>query len=192
MRVNKFARGQIWWIEDSINYDGNIQGKSRLCVIVSNDLNNSNSTILTVIPLTTQIKRLDIPTHITFYVNNVQNMTLCEHIKTVNMSKLYDYQGICDEELMLKIDDTIKIALGLVDIPKKSIDEIVIEENNPKKNTVGRKPLIPLDMQAQFIEDISKLTNAELQNKYNLTAEQLYGQKKRANKLLSQAKENVQ
>ena len=191
MRVNKFARGQIWWIEDSINYDGNIQGKSRLCVIVSNDLNNSNSTILTVIPLTTQIKRLDIPTHITFYVNNVQNMTLCEHIKTVNMSKLYDYQGICDEELMLKIDDTIKIALGLVDIPKKSIDEIVIEEKN-SKNTVGRKPLIPLDMQAQFIEDISKLTNAELQNKYNLTAEQLYAQKKRANKLLSQAKENVQ
>lgn len=191
MRVNKFARGQIWWIEDSINYDGNIQGKSRLCVIVSNDLNNSNSTILTVIPLTTQIKRLDIPTHITFYVNNVQNMTLCEHIKTVNMSKLYDYQGICDEELMLKIDDTIKIALGLVDIPKKSIDEIVIEEKN-SKNTVGRKPLIPLDIQAQFIEDISKLTNAELQNKYNLTAEQLYGQKKRANKLLSQAKENVQ
>ena len=191
MRVNKFARGQIWWIEDSINYDGNIQGKSRLCVIVSNDLNNSNSTILTVIPLTTQIKRLDIPTHITFYVNNVQNMTLCEHIKTVNMSKLYDYQGICDEELMLKIDDTIKIALGLVDIPKKSIDEIVIEEKN-SKNTVGRKPLIPLDMQAQFIEDISKLTNAELQNKYNLTTEQLYAQKKRANKLLSQAKENVQ
>lgn len=133
MRVNKFARGQIWWIEDSINYDGNIQGKSRLCVIVSNDLNNSNSTILTVIPLTTQIKRLDIPTHITFYVNNVQNMTLCEHIKTVNMSKLYDYQGICDEELMLKIDDTIKIALGLVDIPKKSIDEIVIEEKKFKK-----------------------------------------------------------
>lgn len=192
MRVNKFARGQIWWIEDSINYDGNIQGKSRLCVIVSNDLNNSNSTILTVIPLTTQIKRLDIPTHITFYVNNVQNMTLCEHIKTVNMSKLYDYQGICDEELMLKIDDTIKIALGLVDIPKKSIDEIVIEENNSKKNTVGRKPLIPLDMQAQFIEDISKLTNTELQNKYNLTLEQLYAQKKRANKLLSQAKENIQ
>ena len=191
MRVNKFARGQIWWIEDSINYDGNIQGKSRLCVIVSNDLNNSNSTILTVIPLTTQIKRLDIPTHITFYVNNVQNMTLCEHIKTINMSKLYDYQGICDEELMLKIDDTIKIALGLVDIPKKSIDEIVIGEKN-SKNTVGRKPLIPLDMQAQFIEDISKLTNAELQNKYNLTAEQLYAQKKRANKLLSQAKENVQ
>lgn len=191
MRVNKFARGQIWWIEDSINYDGNIQGKSRLCVIVSNDLNNSNSTILTVIPLTTQIKRLDIPTHITFYVNNVQNMTLCEHIKTVNMSKLYDYQGICDEELMLKIDDTIKIALGLVDIPKKSIDEIVIEEKN-SKNTVGRKPLIPLDIQAQFIEDISKLTNVELQNKYNLTAEQLYAQKKRANKLLSQAKENVQ
>ena len=191
MRVNKFARGQIWWIEDNINYDGNIQGKSRLCVIVSNDLNNSNSTILTVIPLTTQIKRLDIPTHITFYVNNVQNMTLCEHIKTVNMSKLYDYQGICDEELMLKIDDTIKIALGLVDIPKKSIDEIVIGEKN-SKNTVGRKPLIPLDMQAQFIEDISKLTNAELQNKYNLTAEQLYAQKKRANKLLSQAKENVQ
>lgn len=191
MRVNKFARGQIWWIEDNINYDGNIQGKSRLCVIVSNDLNNSNSTILTVIPLTTQIKRLDIPTHITFYVNNVQNMTLCEHIKTINMSKLYDYQGICDEELMLKIDDTIKIALGLVDIPKKSIDEIVIGEKN-SKNTVGRKPLIPLDMQAQFIEDISKLTNAELQNKYNLTAEQLYAQKKRANKLLSQAKENVQ
>lgn len=47
-------------------------------------------------------------------------------------------------------------------------------------------------MQAQFIEDISKLTNAELQNKYNLTTEQLYAQKKRANKLLSQAKENVQ
>ena len=106
-------------------------------------------------------------------------------------TKLYDYQGIWDEELMLKIDDTIKIALGLVDIPKKSIDEIVIGEKN-SKNTVGRKPLIPLDMQAQFIEDISKLTNAELQNKYNLTTEQLYAQKKRANKLLSQAKENVQ
>ena len=156
MKVNKFSRGQIWWLNDDTNYDGSVQGKERLCVIISNNLNNANSSIVTVIPLTTQIKRLDIPTHTTFYVNNTQNMTLCECVKTVNMAKLYDYQGTCDTELLKDIDKCLKIALGLIEIPICDEHDVLPEIGtiNPIKKTTtsGRKPLIPVELYAQFIQ----------------------------------------
>lgn len=194
MKVNKFSRGQIWWLKDDVNYDGSIQGKERLCVIISNNLNNANSSIVTVIPLTTQIKRLDMPTHTTFYVNNTQNMTLCECVKTVNMTKLYDYQGTCDTELLGDIDKCLKIALGLIEIPTwgehNELSEI--DTINPSKKTTpsGRKPLIPIELYAQFIEDSSKLAHLELCKKYNLTIDQMRSQIKRIRKLLSQTKED--
>ena len=84
MKVNKFSRGQIWYLEDDADYDGYVQGKTRPVIIVSNNLNNSNSNNVTVVPLTTQIKRLDMSTHVLFWINNRQNMTICECIKTVN------------------------------------------------------------------------------------------------------------
>lgn len=203
MKVNKFSRGQIWYLEDDADYDGYVQGKTRPVIIVSNNLNNSNSNNVTVVPLTTQIKRLDMSTHVLFWINNRQNMTICECIKTVNNLKLIDYVGVCDDELMCKIDEAIKIALGLKQIPDYQINNIDIPECevesqtvkddieivNTKPNKCGRKPLIPIGIQAQFIQDLSCLNDDIICNKYSITSEQLKSQKKRATKLLEIEKE---
>ena len=203
MKVNKFSRGQIWYLEDDTDYDGYVQGKTRPVIIVSNNLNNSNSNNITVVPLTTQIKRLDMSTHVLFWINNRQNMTICECIKTVNNLKLIDYVGVCDEELMCKIDGAIKIALGLEQIPDLRFNNIDVTESetqvstvkddieiaNTKSNKCGRKPLIPIDIQAQFIQDLSCLNDDAICNKYSITSEQLKSQKKRATKLLEIEKE---
>lgn len=203
MKVNKFSRGQIWYLEDDIDYDSYMQGKTRPVIIVSNNLNNSNSNNVTVVPLTTQIKRLDMSTHVLFWINNRQNMTICECIKTVNNLKLIDYVGVCDDELMCKIDEAIRIVLGLEQIPDLRFNNIDITESetqvstvkddieiaNTKPNKCGRKPLIPIGIQAQFIQDLSYLNDDVICNKYSITSEQLKSQKKRATKLLEIEKE---
>lgn len=63
MEVLKYLRGQIWWA--NLDYLESItQRGKRPVIIISNNLANRFSGNVTVIPLTTQIKRLDIRTHL--------------------------------------------------------------------------------------------------------------------------------
>lgn len=112
MRINRYIRGQVWWLKDNNpQYDGNVQGGSRPVIIVSNDMANRFSNNLTIIPCTSQDKK-DLPTHIELEING-PSIALAEDIKTVSKERMGGYIGTCDEELINKIDNAMKIALGL-------------------------------------------------------------------------------
>lgn len=178
MKVSKYQRGQIWWYETNTTFDGNVQGKSRPVIIISNYKANENSNNVTIIPCTTRIKNMYLPTHISFYLNNIQNIALCENILTINKEKLNNYEGTCDEELMTNLEKGIKIALGLEQIPDKNIENsdkssnstdtgLDILDSKPK----GRKPKYNKDEMQRFVNDYNNHNIDYMIDKYDECSE---------------------
>lgn len=176
MKVNKFQRGQIWWYKTTNAYDGNVQGKTRPVIIISNYKANETSNNVMVVPCTTKVKNMYLPTHVEFLLNDIQNVALCETILTINKQKLDNYEGTCDLELMNKIEESIKIAIGLSPIPQKTsenIDNPDISSNDNIANVdlstkpKGRKPKYNLDEMQRFVNDYSNHNIEYMMNKYN-------------------------
>lgn len=111
-----YVRGDIWLAElpDGV---GSIQGGIRPVVIISNNLNNSFSTTVTVACVTSQCKRPDIPTHvmITSPFLQMDSEVLLEQIMTVNKNQLTTRIGKVSSEDQERIDEAARIQLGIKD-----------------------------------------------------------------------------
>lgn len=116
--MRNYKRGDIYLIS-LINQIGCVQGGKRPCIIIQNNLANTFSQNLIVIPITSKIKRNDLPTHV--MINNNQ-VALCEQIITVSKHQVICYQKTLNRSAMRDIDHAIAISLSL-------------EENNEKNKT---------------------------------------------------------
>ncbi len=108
MRVK---RGEVWYIEKGYSV-GSEQRSGRPAIIVSNDKNNTYSTTVEVVYLTTKPKQ-DLPTHVTIRSLNQISTALCEQITTVSMERLGNYCGTLTDLEIDELDAAIKISLGL-------------------------------------------------------------------------------
>lgn len=102
-------RGDIYYI-DLGDYIGCEQGGIRPCVIVSNDIGNLHSNILTVAPISTKLKQL--PTHQIIVLKRV-SVIMYEQIRTVDKQRVLGYIGRLNEHEMNVMNEKIKISLGL-------------------------------------------------------------------------------
>ena len=151
MKVQKFKRGQIWWYKTGIKFDGSTynEGKPRPIIIMSNDLANANSNCLIGIPCTTQEKK-EMPTHLKFYLDNTPNIALAENLMSINTDKLTDYIGMVDEDLLVRLEQITRIALGL----EQPDREIFIKE--PKQKPLNLKQYIDekVDIETEKVEPV--------------------------------------
>lgn len=174
MDIQKFKRGQVWWLLDNTPYIESIQGGNRPVIIISNDLANRFSKNVTIIPCTTADKK-DIPTHCPLYIT--QNSTaLTECITTVPTSKLTSYIGTLDSEVMNKIDSTIKIALGLVTEikPSQTQTPIQVELTQSKQDSITIKPVgrkgFDRDFKIRYLNDYKNHDIEFMMKKYKLNS----------------------
>ena len=112
MKVQKFKRGQIWWYKTGDSVFETAAGKTRPILIISNDLINQNLSSMIGIPFTSQPKDL-FNTHLTINLNETQSTLLAENIMLLNKNKIGGYIGTCDEEMMNKVNNCIRAAVGL-------------------------------------------------------------------------------
>ena len=113
MNDSKFVRGQIWWME---GYEVHKEGiKTRPALIVSsNNINcNISNKNITVVPLTTNISRTDIPTNVLFERTDGQRTIKCGEIVTIYKKQLVKYETTLSEEMMARVDEAIKLTLNL-------------------------------------------------------------------------------
>jgi len=96
-------RGDVFFA----NLNGSVgaeQEKIRPVVIVSNNSGNENGTIVTVVPLTTQVKN-GLPVHVSVkFPNGKHCIALCEQIRAISKDRIVNYNctlGIAD---MAEID----------------------------------------------------------------------------------------
>lgn len=111
-------RGDIWYCE--LSEAGQfVQKGKRPAVVVQSNKGNAHSGSVVVIPLTSQLKRLDIPTNVELdhsrYVGilNADSVAQCNQIRTIDMEALDWYMGSCRPADMVAIEEGVKIALDL-------------------------------------------------------------------------------
>lgn len=100
----------IWLADLPLRSDTHIQGGARPVVVVSNDETNCNSSVISVIPLTTNLKRQWMEAHVRLEGGGLRypSLALIDQITTIDRSQLIHRIGHMDrpEEVA-----AIKVAL---------------------------------------------------------------------------------
>lgn len=109
-------RGEIWLV--SLNPTvGHEINKTRPSIIVQNDEGNKNSPLTIIAPITS--KHLDelYPVEVFLPKNkfglNMDSKVLLDQIRSLDKRRLIKKLGKVDDETMQKIDEALKISLGL-------------------------------------------------------------------------------
>ena len=113
-------KGEIYYIEHSKNYVGSEQSGGRPAIIVSNNANNSHSTVYEVVYLTTQDKA-PLPTHVTIRSSSRISTALCEQVASVSLDRFGDYIGQVTEEEMKALNIALMISFDLSEPTDTSI-----------------------------------------------------------------------
>lgn len=103
-------RGDIFYVAKG-KYQSSEQGGERPAVVVSNNSCNHFSDCVEIVYLTSQTKK-PLPTHVEV-VCRCLSTALCEQIYTVHKDRLTDYVRSCTADEMRRIDNALKISLGL-------------------------------------------------------------------------------
>lgn len=111
-------RGDIYYADLS-PVIGSEQGGVRPVLIIQNDVGNKYSPTVIVSAITSQINKAKLPTHVEInaidYGLPKDSVVLLEQIRTIDKKRLREKIGHFDEEMMEKVDECLKISLGLID-----------------------------------------------------------------------------
>lgn len=110
--MNKFQRGQMWWFTPATTGAPDEILKLRPCIIVSNNLLNSTSNTLVVVPLSTKIE-IEQAVHVPIICNGTESVVYCERIQRVHVCQIKEFIGVCDKGEMVDVDEGIRRALSL-------------------------------------------------------------------------------
>jgi Growth inhibitor len=87
----------------------------RPVIIVSNNINNNFSSNLTIVPITSQIKRAKLPTHVDIGRSiglERECVALADHLRTINKRKLLKHIATLDNDTLGKIIEAIKFQIS--------------------------------------------------------------------------------
>ena len=93
-----------------------VQGGTRPVVIVSNNMANTYSPVITVVPLTTRLGKKRLPTHVLVLTSGLRSVSLalCEQLITLDKSRLTHYIGyVSDYDDCAALDRAMAVQLGL-------------------------------------------------------------------------------
>lgn len=110
-------RGDIYYANLS-PVVGSEQGGHRPVLIIQNDVGNKYSPTVIVAAITSQISKAKLPTHIEISSKQVgiekDSVILLEQLRTLDKRRLKEKVTHLSEEVMEKVDESIRISLGLI------------------------------------------------------------------------------
>ncbi|MBO6268878.1 MAG: type II toxin-antitoxin system PemK/MazF family toxin [Clostridium sp.] len=119
------VKNWIYWRGDIylVDFDpvvGSEQGGVRPGLVLQNDIGNFFSPTMVVAPVTTQLKRLDLPTHV--LLENVRglnatSMAVIEQPKPIDKQRIRRYLGKINKEQMKAVEAAMLIEFGM-EIPE--------------------------------------------------------------------------
>lgn len=104
-----YKKGNVYLVQLD-NRNSHVQTGIRPCIVVQNNLGNIFSPNLIIVPITTKLKRKDMPVHVK--INDYQ-MALCECILTISKKQILSYLKTLDARTMKLIDRALSISLEI-------------------------------------------------------------------------------
>lgn len=112
-------RGDIFYADLS-PVIGSEQGGVRPVLVIQNDIGNKYSPTIIIAAITSQINKAKLPTHIEInapdYGLPKDSVVLLEQIRTIDKRRLREKIGHFDQDMMVRVDDCIKISVGLSEV----------------------------------------------------------------------------
>jgi len=112
-------RGQIWYANLGEHEGTSVQEGERPVLIFSNDMANTYADTVTVLPLTSQMKKPHLPAHTRLPVQDCSglhcdSMVLAEQITTIAKSMLINCVGeVLSESRMKRIAEAVRAQLAI-------------------------------------------------------------------------------
>ncbi|MDD3512392.1 MAG: type II toxin-antitoxin system PemK/MazF family toxin [Synergistaceae bacterium] len=140
----RIVRGSVWFADlaprSTSDLITSVQSGTRPVLVISNDLNNRFGSVLTVIPFTGSLKRLDMPTHVTVVPSDVRNgyqpseiyesTLLCEQATALDKVRLVSYVGtVVSQRLMEQVETALLTQVGISQTRRKQKNEAFQHEN---------------------------------------------------------------
>jgi mRNA interferase MazF len=112
-------RGDIYYANLS-PVVGSEQGGHRPVLVIQNDVGNKYSPTVIVAAITSQISKAKLPTHVEVsakqYNLEKDSVVLLEQLRTIDKRRLREKVTHLSEEIMNKVDESIRISIGLVQL----------------------------------------------------------------------------
>lgn len=109
--MKMYQRGDVVYIHLPKIEGSHVQGGMRPCVIVQNNVGNRYSPTTLVVPLTTTMKRLDMPTNIPVCWGTLRpGVAECSQVRVVDVSDDWQYVTTLPQEIMVHVDQGLRNA----------------------------------------------------------------------------------
>ena len=112
----KIKRGDLFYADLS-PVVGSEQGGVRPVIVVQNDVGNKYSPTIIVAPITSQLNKEKLPTHVKIRGSEFglpkNSVALLEQLRTIDKRRLRERIGSFDNKVMLKINEAMAISLDL-------------------------------------------------------------------------------
>lgn len=112
----KVKRGDLYYADLS-PVVGSEQGGVRPVIVVQNDVGNKYSPTIIVAPITSQMNKAKLPTHVKIKGNKYglpkNSVALMEQLRTIDKKRLREKIGSFSIDIMNRIDEAIAISLAI-------------------------------------------------------------------------------
>ena len=116
VRLVIIRRGDIYYA-DLRPVVGSEQGGVRPVLIIQNDVGNKHSPTVICAAITSRMNKAKLPTHVEIDARQYQlvknSVILLEQIRTIDKQRLKDLVCHLDKNIMIKVDEALKISLSL-------------------------------------------------------------------------------
>lgn len=111
------SRGEVWFADLGFHPGTSVQDGCRPVFIISNDAANIHSETITVVPMTSKLKKSYLPTHVVLAADDCPSlepsMVLGEQLTTISQAALRHYVGRVQCGMINRIEDAVKAHLGI-------------------------------------------------------------------------------